>query len=201
MPQTISKAMLDEYRGINVDDHIWWEDIYNDFKWEMECIGVDVDEIFFSISYSQGDGACFNSHIRRWDKFLPTIGIDCGAVMELATGNWFWKTEHKGNRYCHEKSVWHENNICDLDPNHHWAYERQYIELSSGYEPDSLRGKLWYEILKTADFTDIETAITQELEGHMQDLYKRLLREYEYLTSDECVADSIIEHDIHIATN
>lgn len=52
------QVAVNEHRDINVD-HGWWDFVYEDVKTIAALMGIDIDNIFFSGFWSKGDGACF----------------------------------------------------------------------------------------------------------------------------------------------
>lgn len=48
-------------------DYDWWEPTYNDAKDMAKLLGIEIDDIYFSGFYSQGDGACFKGTFRPED--------------------------------------------------------------------------------------------------------------------------------------
>jgi hypothetical protein len=59
----ISESLIDKYRHINVEHVEWWDSEYDCFKQDMAEVGIEVDNIYFSGFWSQGDGACFEGKI------------------------------------------------------------------------------------------------------------------------------------------
>ena len=54
-------------------DYEWWDSAFEDAKKCAECLGIEVDNIYFSGFWSQGDGACFNgkyAYRKGWKKAL-----------------------------------------------------------------------------------------------------------------------------------
>lgn len=189
----IPEDVLEQHREINVQ-HEWWDYIYDLFKDDMSNIGIDVDEIYFRGFWSQGDGACFEGSIDDWAKFLPTIGYTNPTLLELACGSWSWKTEQRGH-YSHSGSVHHD---VDMGNPYHCGNDEYFINFYSPYlEENNLRSMAWLAVLKTFDYDLIERDIKDALADHMDDLYSRLESEYEDLTSDEAVAESIIANDLY----
>jgi len=72
---SISTALIEKHRQINVECMDWWECVYENFKERMAKVGIEVDKIYFSGFWSQGDGACFEGTInplRFFRKHFPT---------------------------------------------------------------------------------------------------------------------------------
>lgn len=189
----IPKELIDKYRDINVH-HEWWDNVYSEFKDDMGNIGIDVDEMFFRGFWSQGDGACFEGNIEDWAKFLPTIGYKHPVLIELACGSWSWKVSQRGY-YSNSGSVHHD---VEMENPHDCDNDEYFINFFSPYLAENdLRSMSWLAILKTFDYEAIERDIKEALTNHMDELYERLENEYEYLTSDEAVAETIIANDLH----
>ena len=54
-------------------DYEWWEFVYEDAKQCAEIIGIDIDKIYFSGFWSQGDGACFEGSYKYKKGALKAI--------------------------------------------------------------------------------------------------------------------------------
>jgi hypothetical protein len=188
----IPKELIDKHREINVHDN-WYDHVYEEFKDDMGNIGIHVDEIYFSGFWSQGDGACFDGCVDDWTKFLPTIGYKHPVLVEFAKSRWEWRTYHRG-LYYHSGSVYHDDETEDPVM---YSDDELFIEYHTPYIECELRSLAWLAVLKTFDYDQIRKDIKEELISHMDDLYSRLENEYEYLTSDEQVAETIIANDLH----
>ena len=82
----VQKKVLDNLRDINTD-HYWWDGEYEAFTILCKLIGIEVEDIHFVLSYSQGDGASFKASIdlpellkaiesQAWKKEFPTLDLD-----------------------------------------------------------------------------------------------------------------------------
>ena len=142
-------------------DYEWYDFVFEDAKKCASILGIEIDNIYFSGFYSQGDGACFNgrfSYAKGWKKALKAyapidtellrIGQELQKIQKpflyglsgAIDCNERWKTT---NAVFH----WHENNMPDDD--------------------------------LSQVFTDLASWI-----------YKNLQTEYEYLTSEECLIEN-----------
>ena len=148
----------------------WWDSVYDAAKNMAECIGIDIDEIYFSGFCSQGDGAMFigsYSYKKGWKKALTSYAGDAeimriGQGLQDAQKTVFYgataSTTHRGHYYhecCMPVSV-------DMD-----------------------------DRISQAAFSQIEDDITECLRDFARWIYKQLEVEYEYLTSDGAVRGSI----------
>lgn len=160
------KQALDHYRDWNVDGgYDWWDAVYQDAENIAELMGINIDDIYFSGFWSQGDGACFTgsfSHVKGilknvkdyapLDKKLHRIA---GEIQELFRESFYTATgsiRHVGFYY-HERSM-------SVD-----------VECDKG-EAD---WKAWEDVF--ADFASW--------------IYHNLEKEHEYLTGDEAVGESL----------
>ncbi len=184
------QALIDRYRDINTD-HEWWDSIYSNFKKRMEAIGIRVERMYFSGFWSQGDGACFEGWVDDWSLFLPTVGITNDVLMEFANNHWAFSVKHSGHYY-------HENcTVFDADmPNPDGEDDDWFIERYSPYKVDDFRSVVWLVVLRGFDFSSMEETFRDAFKGHMRQLYKDLEEEYEYLTSDEAVWESIVANEL-----
>jgi hypothetical protein len=179
--------LITKYRDINVE-YEWWDYTEHDFKQQMDKLGIEVDKIYFSGFWSQGDGACFEGRIHRPLRFLrkhfpgkyPMLRklIAMGGDLKFYCG-------HRGHYY-HENCTSFEY-YCDhfenlIDPN------------------DDLRVSV-IEIMDeqlNEELVDFEEEATVIFRDYMKDLYRSLENEYESLTSDESVWEAIVANDLHL---
>lgn len=182
--------LIAKHRDINVHDD-WFDSVYAGFMVDMGLKGIRVDRIFFSGFCSQGDGACFEGRVSDWSLFLPTVEITCLAVVTLAKEHWTLTVEHRG-RYYHEQSTHFD--IYIPNPEDDWGYGGySFAEKHTPHpwDADDIRTKAWLALLDRVDYAKLEEDMQEAFRDHMRDLYKRLEKEYEYLTSDEVVWESI----------
>ena len=176
--------LIDKYRDINTH-HEWWECTYDCFKADMEAIGISVDNMYFSGFWSQGDGACFEGEVTDWDLFLPTMGITNDVLVEFIRNHWSFSVSHSGHYY-------HENCTSFLGelPMPDDYDTEEFIDNFSPYTED-FRSKAWLAVLRGFDFSSMEETFRDAFKDHMRQLYRDLEKEYDYLTSDEAVWESL----------
>ena len=62
------------YRGEdNGLDYDWWDSVYEDTKEIGKLMGIDIEEIYFSGFWSQGDGACFVGNYEYKPGFVEAV--------------------------------------------------------------------------------------------------------------------------------
>ena len=97
---TVTKdELIDKHRHWNVEHIDWWDCTYSDFKERMTAIGIEVDRMYFSGFWSQGDGACFEGSVSDWRLFLPTVGITNDVLVEFICNHWSFSVSHSGHYY------------------------------------------------------------------------------------------------------
>ena len=198
----IKQGLIQKNRYINVD-HDWWADVYEWFIEYLEKVGIETTrsrqgfDICFSGFHSQGDGACFGGRIDDWDLFFSAHPqVFRGDTFAYATS---YKSDiidaaywgHNGSRYFHP----HTLGFC--------------IEVNSGYEcemdeeghPVDLADAVKLSLQNVFDYVGFEDAIQDIVRGYCADLYTRLSEEYDYLTSDEVVWESVIASELYIEDN
>lgn len=184
--ESISSDLIEKHRTINVNHDDWYEFVYESFRERMEKQGITVDEIMFSGFWSQGDGATFNGCInplrflrKHFPKDYPMLRkvVGLGGRVHLA-----WK--HSGHYY-HEYS-----NSFNLDVE---GFEYLIVKPTDFHEQvvASLDNKLQEEL------DTFEDDAVPLIRGYMKQLYRELQKEYDYLTSDEVVSETIIANELH----
>lgn len=171
-------------------DYEWYDAVYEDFQTIAEILGIRFRTrtvrlmgggtrqdpcIWFRGFWSQGDGACYEGvwrHARgapaRLRAYAPQDAVLHGIADRLQAiqrRNFFQLRAE----------------IC-----HHGHYTHEY-SMSIAVERDSPVGQ---------DMTpDAEDIVTEALRDLARWLYRQLEREYEYLTSDEAVDESLRAND------
>ena len=189
-----NQKLIEHYRDINTD-YDWWDSTYDDFQTSMKQIGIEVDEMYFRGFWSQGDGACFDGYVMEWHKFLPSVDPDYNnsVLIEHARRHFSFSCKHQGH-YCHERSVAYDADL----PLPESSIDMDFAEQYSPYPLDDLRTAAWLAVLNRFTGTDLERDFREAFTGHMQNLYDLLESEYDYLTSDEAVWDTIVANDMHL---
>lgn len=193
---TEREDLINKYRDINVDGGFnWWECIHDDLKEDLEDIGFDLDQMYFSGFWSQGDGACFTGQMRDWKKFcdkVPAFVKDFPNYAIYLQGEGAnYKVEHN-RHYYHENCTSHEFEseiedavlvLDDVD---------EYAELTD--IEDLMRRGLYK---KARDEGDVGEWLKEHFKSLMRKLYRDLEAEYNYLTSDEVVWESIVANELN----
>lgn len=182
--------LIEEYRDINID-YEWWDCTYDHFAEDMKTKHITAHDMRFTGFWSQGDGASFTGYINDTKAFLEAhdiaetypwvmrllaMGGDCDISI----------TRSSTARYCHENTVYAEANGVSA---FRWLVT---------YDDDDVRRAVveqWDQELQ-AEIDKLDNHVTELIRDYCCDLYLRLEKEHDYLTSDEAVWDAIVAHDL-----
>ena len=171
LPSDAKQHAISTYWG----EHWDYECVFEDAKEIAKLMGIDIDDIYFSGFWSQGDGACFTGTYRYAkggvktvmeyapeDKELHRIANELQAVQKKYFYKLLSTIKHRG-RYYHEMCMSIETVRADGDMNR-------------------------YDCRGPSD--DDEKAINEALRDFARWIYKRLEEQYNYETSEEAVLES-----------
>lgn len=180
--------LIEKHRHWNVEHLDWWDCTYSDFKERMRGIGIEVDRMYFSGFWSQGDGACFEGSVSDWGLFLGSLGYTDKVLIQHAMDHFSFSVKHSGHYY-HENCTSFYADLCTPAS----AADEDFAEVYGPYpwDTDDVRTKAWLALLNQYDSTKLEDEFEEAFKDHMRQLYKDLEKEYDYLTSDEVVWESL----------
>ena len=177
-----AKEKAREWYRENDDFSFYAECIIDDAKTIGALMGIDIDKIYFSGFYSQGDGACFEGSysykkgsLKAVKSYAP-LDIElhkiAGALAKLQKQHFYRlsaSVKHRGHYY-HEQCT-------EIDVLRNCEY---MFSTSDSY----VRG------------SDSDgAALVILLRDFMQWIYRQLEKEYEYLNSNEVVDENIIANE------
>jgi len=185
--------ILDKHRNWNVEHTEWWDGVYDDFKDDMDKIGIEVHRMYFTGFCSQGDGACFDGRVFSWGDFLPSILRADPALITLAEQAWSFRVEHRGHYYHENCTVFTDDMACPSD----YCYSEldEFVHAYSPYKTE-IQNAVFLANLQEYDYDKLREEFEQEFKSHMRDLYNRLEVEYDALTSDESVLEALHANDM-----
>jgi len=158
----------------------WYDYTLEAAKEAGAYLGIEIDQIYFTGFSCQGDGACFTGHYRYRPGWRKDLRADFGGSLlepveaigdnlQEIQGRFFYGLEanisHSGN-YCHEYTM-------DVETD----FEGAPNGADCGWWSD--RGDEAHE------------ALNEAMRTFARWIYSRLRDEYEYLTSDEAVDETI----------
>jgi len=171
---TAKEVAIENHRDINTYDG-WWEPIYEGITDEAERAGFRVGNIYFSGFWSQGDGAMFEYTTlgdTLLNKFVDGLNLSPMRKSWLKTLIFAQSEGKHSGRYYHE-------NCCS-----HFINFESNTSVASNIE-------CWMN-----SFADqYEEFVVAEYKALCKELYSRLDKYNDELTSDEAVAKTIIMND------
>ena len=175
-----SQRFIDKHRE-HCLDYEWWDHVYQDFWDDMAC-GIHVESMYFSGFSSQGDGACFEGNIDDFALFMAHHAMNYPALKALLqTSHDIHVSWHQRGRYYHKHSLRFESECTPPD----------FMDPEVDPDTDDLRTAVLRVALSNLD--DEMDAFMDEVEEivrrYCDTLYANLQREYDFITSDEVVAD------------
>lgn len=161
-------------------EYKWWDYVYEDFVEDCAALGVEVQDFIFSGFWSQGDGAAITAQVSDWTPIL----------MYLSRPHWLrfaWGEDWRFRTYARS----HNTLVADF---------RTYMEVSEPYdeEDDPLRYAAWkilFDPPNESDLDHLESDLLELFRWLADILYQRLEAEYEYLTNDETVIETILANE------
>lgn len=185
--------ILDKHRHFNTEHLEWWESVYDDFKQDMDKVGIEVHRMYFSGFSSQGDGACFDGRVYSWGDFLPSILRADPALITLAEQAWSFRVEHRGHYYHENCTSFTSDMACPSD----YCYSEldEFVHAYSPYKTE-IQDAVFLTNLQGYDYDKLHEEFEAEFKSHMRDLYNRLEVEYDALTSDESVMEALNANDM-----
>jgi len=161
-------------------DHEWWEFTYDSFKELCKLLGIEVDlsKTYFSGFSHQGQGSSFAGDVELWDlvdavrreawkEEFPTLDLSFPALPTVKHEAWLRDVSTPSVSCCSGRGY---NGECSLSTDAH-----------TDYEPDRIAAQI-------EKLTEWGESVLQELNDH---LFTSLEKEFEYLTSDEAIAESL----------
>jgi hypothetical protein len=172
LPDDVKERALDNFRTINFSDSDWYESEFDWFKDCAKALGIEIENIYFTGFWSQGDGAQFTgtyTYRKGWRKALSEVTSDpalisIGEALKAVQRRNFYQlsaTVKTRGRYSHEMAT-----SIDVTREDSWS------EL---------------DLARAGDDDDV----TEALRDFMRWMYRRLEAEYEYQTSDESISEVI----------
>ena len=188
-------ALLEKYRITNVE-YEWYDGVYEQFVESCTEKGICVDthdvrtvggktvaepSIYFSGFWSQGDGACFEGRVDDWPKFFAAAGYpELVDLYEKLTEPLSLSWTHSGHYY-HSHSVSFDNELLATNPHDE--------------DEDPFQHSVWEQVFQAGlVFDKREEDFIEFIRDLMDQLYKDLEEEHDYLTDDERVVEYILNH-------
>lgn len=170
LPDEAKEKAREWYREGALGDE-WWDGVYDTAKTAGACLGIDVDQIYFSGFWSQGDGACFTgsyAYRKGWRKAL--------------------RAEFSGDAYARLATIGEALQA---------AQKPAFYKLAASVKHTG-RGSDEYSVTIDVDTRDVpdglpvyELGLRDTLRDFMRWIYRQLEAEHDWLMADEQVDESI----------
>jgi len=152
-------------------DYEWWDGVYDTAKTAGACLGIDVDAIYFSGFWSQGDGACFTGTYRYRKGWRAAL-----------------RAEFSGDAYARLTTIGEALQA---------AQKPAFYKLAASVKHTG-RGSDEYSVTIDVDTRDVpdglpvyELGLRDTLRDFMRWIYRQLEAEHDWLMADEQVDESI----------
>jgi hypothetical protein len=164
LSESAKETVLENHYSINVD-YDWWDFCYEDFKQQLNNIGIECESFYFSLdrdNYIAMDKPIFNSREKYFD-------IICKES----------NNEYIKKLYKHKSFLWEAyENLCLNTKCYAGGITSNYISIDNVYTHSDLIGKL-------------EEEAENYLQNKLEEFKDTLKKEYEYLTSEEAILETI----------
>ena len=178
LSEEAKERAIEKNRYIEVEFFDWYECIYIMFKEKYSDL-FEITDIYFSGFHSQGDGAMFEYDgitDKLIDEFIAQLQLTPLRKKIVKDIYYFRGSGRQHGHYCHEKCCWHIINIeCT------YAYRE-------GHYPNI--DEFMYELQ-----VDFDAYVRERYIELAQELYSMLKLDYEWLTSDEAISETLIENE------
>ena len=161
----------------------WADWIKENFTADMLCKGIHVDKFYWDISYSQGDGASFDGHVKlhEWMEANPQYMEQYQALYLACKQDGSYISVGTRNR----------GHYLSFSVNESW-WGTDPCGIFNGLDQDT-----WVELVEDqAGSASLEDEIRSTCERFMQDLYYTLRNEYEEIISEDAFVESCNCNDI-----
>ena len=181
----VKQELIEKHRYMNVEYNEWWDCTYDFFKESMLEKGITVVDINFDVSYGQGDYATFRGvvHSDDFNTFLQAHDLN---------DKYPW-----AKFFADVKEIWinvdqTRRNGIEVDLNDHTGNPYE--------EEDGLRWATYdtMQTLFTYEAGEFEENALDIMKDYADSLYKQLRDEYDHLTSDEVVWETIQANELHL---
>lgn len=154
----------------------WWDFVYDDAKIIASLMGWNIEKIYFSGFYSQGDGACFEGSLEYKSGAYKEVTEYAPNDETLAFIAREWQALQRKHFYALRATIKHRG---------HYYHER-----SMSCDAEDTRKEYWHVVPY-----ETEKEILELCTEFAQWVYKNLADEYNYLTSDGAIEKFLIANE------
>lgn len=170
---------LEKYWDINVN-YYWEEFIIDEVKAELESYGFEDVEIYYSGFWSQGDGASFTGRLSDIRKFMKANKISNKYKMV-----YLYADEVSADIIRNTSHYYHENTIfADVE----YYNAEDFLSINKA---DKLLDQL----------SEFEEYLQDWSRDYSANIYRKLRREFEYLTDEEQIIETFRANEYEFTEN
>ena len=166
-------------------DHEWWDFIYDNAKEDGRELGFNIHNIYFDLSYSQGDGASWVGTVDlvKWLEKHKPEDPQAHILAALMENDWVdaWLDIRTSNaHYSHSNTMLRSDVTIQC--------EDPYDTLSKGMFAGA-NVRMLMESLPDSYVDGIADEALESARDYADDIYKKLRDESEYMCSEEYIAE------------
>lgn len=185
----MNKGLIEKYRAINVEHNDWWEHIEDSTKEHLRSeYGFSMTDLYWSGFSSQGDGASFTGAVWEFDtlvnkhqELLDVAPVLCKMILANKADVSFCLVRGS-SLYSHENTV---------------ETDFRFYRMYHSDEVQNLILKALYDHIEEAELNSFEKAVLELFKDEMRKAYRELEAEYDHLTSDGAVWETIVANELH----
>jgi hypothetical protein len=183
--QELSKQAKQEVITQLAPEYDWWDNTYDHAKELGEAKGFEIQNIHFTGFWSQGDGACWVGRVDlvKWLELNKPEDPKAHILSALVENGWVDKylgISTHNSPYAHSNIM--QRSAVGI------AYEDEDDVLTEGmFTGANVRNLM--ESMPDAYADDIADEVIDDAKSFADDIYRMLRDEYEYLCSEEVIAE------------
>jgi len=187
LPENIKQVVLEQNRYINTEYIEWYDSDFEYWTDKLQGLGYENPKINFSGFCSQGDGASFTCDIDI-KKWIEQNSYDENNTLIL---RWWDEIElscsiyRSNNHYCHKNTVSLEWDFYGYD-----LYKKPLFPFSK---------RVYCKIENLLE--ELTDGMLECARNEMIKIYHDLEKEYDYLTSDECIIETLANNEYEFNEN
>lgn len=198
----VQKKILKKYREINVEHNDWWDYLYEYWADKLAEMGYDVKDTAFKDEHKWID----NKYVKTGNRIpYTTYNISFSGFWSQGDGASFtgsvdivkWLQVKNNPKYSRILKLLENSVSSELEysaeikrTSNHYVHERT-VSLQLQWYPDKV-----YDMPNIHSLLEqIEKDIDEDIIDQCQAIYSDLEKEYDYLTSDEQVADALMANE------
>jgi len=190
----MNKELIEKYRDINVEHNDWWEHIENCLIDRLrDEYGFAMYGLKWTGFSSQGDGASFTGEVWEFDtlvnkhqELLGVAPVLC-KLIRASKADLSFRLVRGGSRYSHENTVAAE-----------MSFTMKFANFFDDYDsPALLIENAVKAYVGANELGKFEKAVLDMLKDEMRKAYRELEAEYDHLTSDGAVWETIVANELH----